>query len=511
MNDFDEIGRAVAFLKWRLSADSMPEDVRRAFDRVLKEIENLKKELEKLRDENGKLQEQNRKLRRDFDDYRNRHPETVGVKNGKAYEIKAETPTAGEMAANPTKRKPGAQPGHKPHNRPLAEPTEVVPVPVSVCPHGADHVLSAAVQETRTRTVEDVVIVKPGVTQYEIERRYCRDCEALVEAIVPGVLPGARLGLRAMLIVAWLRYDKMIPQGAIPEILEKMCGLRISEGEVQGCANQLAQAYGPFHESLIEDLRSRAVKNVDETVWRTNGKHGYLWAFVTKWETIFEIASTRKHEVPLRVLGEKAGGTIVTDGFSGYKSLVDKTKLKQARCWAHILQDSKELAEFYPDEGPGVHAGMQSIYARAKAYEGRGTPEDVAGLKAALDALLDRSFNHSKVATFARNVRGIHQELFLFVTNPEVEGTNNRAERALRPIVIWRPSRTLSSSQHRRRVRQERRCARCCAGRCRDPPRPRTSRDDSCRGRPCAARGCSSWRNNGSAGTRIGRRLATYP
>lgn len=444
MNAVGKISLDVALLNWRLRAGAMPEDVRRAFDRVLKEIENQKKEvenqkkdLEKLRDENGKLQKENRKLRRDFDEYRNRHPETVGVKNGKAYEFKAETPTA-ETAADPMKKKPGAQPGHKPHNRRLAEPTEVVAVPIAVCPHGERHVLSAAVQETRTHTVEDVVIVKPRVTQYQIERRYCRDCKALVEASVPGVLPGARIGLRAMLIVAWLRYDKMIAQGAIPVMLEAMCGLRISEGEVQGCANQLARAFGPFHDSLIKDLRSRAVKGIDETVWRTNGKDGYLWVFVTKWETIYEIANTRAHDIPLRILGEKAEGTIMTDGFSGYKTLVRKTKLWHARCWAHILQDSKELAEFYPDEGPSVHEGMQRIYANAKAFKGTGTSADVAVLKAALDALLDRSFTHGKIVTFARETRLIHTELFLFVTNPEVEGTNNCSERAIRPAVVGR-------------------------------------------------------------------------
>lgn len=441
-------GNAIARLKWRLHATGMTDEDRRALERVQREIDRLK-------DENEKLTEEIKKLRRESDDYKKRHPARTGVKNGQAYDVKPE-PQPGDDPMMRVKKKPGAQPGHPSHHRALAEPTRVVPVPVEVCPHGVDHILSERVQETRSHTVEDIRIVEMEVTRYDIDRRYCRSCKSLVEAEVPGVLKGARIGLRTMLVVAYLRYDHKIPQESVPEILKQLCGITISSGEVQGILDQLTDAFGPYYTALLTDLRRRDVKGIDETEWRTSGKRGYLWAFVTKWETVYEIATTRAHTVPLRVLGNKAEGTIVTDGFVGYKTLVNATNLTQGRCWAHIIQDAKELAEFFPDEGRSIYAGIQRIYHQAKSYEGRGTQANVAGLKAALDTQLAGPFHHHKVATFARNTRAIHEELFLFVTDPEVPGTNNWSERAIRPAVVGRKvsggSRSPNGAQTRSRL-----------------------------------------------------------
>ena len=239
-----------------------------------------------------------------------------------------------------------------------------------------------------------------------------------------------------MLLVTWLRYELKVPQGRVPEVLEKMLGLRISEGEVQNILDQLASAYGPFYESLLMDLRSRMNRGVDESTWRTNGDNGYAWAFVSKWEAIFLLGQTRSHEVPLAILGKDAKGTITTDGFSAYKTLLRKTQLHQQRCWSHILADAKELSEFYPEEAPPLLEGLKKIYACAAACKGHGTPADVAALTEALHTLLDRSFKSHKCATFARNTRAAAPQLFCFVTDPEVEGTNNRTERAIRGGIV---------------------------------------------------------------------------
>ncbi len=379
----------------------------------------------------------------------------MGVKNGQAYDVKPESQPVDDPTVT-AKRKPGAQPGHAPHHRALARPTRVVPVPVAVCPHGADHLLGGRVQETRSHTVEDIRIVEVEVTRYDIERRYCRSCRIMVEAEVPGVLKGARIGLRTMLVVAYLRYDHKIPQESVPEILRQLCGITISSGEVQGILDQLADAFGPYCDALLTDLRRRNVKGIDETEWRTNGTRGHLWAFITKWETVYEIATTRAHTVPLRVLGERAEGTVVTDGHVEYRTLVDATNLTQGRCWAHVIQDAKALAEFLPDEGRPIYPGIQRIHPQAKSLEGRGTQANVAGLKFALDTLLAGPFHHHKVATFARNTRAIHEELLRFVTDPEVPGTNNWSERAIRPAVVGRKvsggSRTPNGAMTRGRL-----------------------------------------------------------
>lgn len=427
----------------------------------------LWEEIQCLRKEVDRLQEDLNRSRRESDDYKKRHPERVGVKHGKAYEIKPEAAPASALptsqadaatpadAGTPTKKKPGAQPGHKGHTRPKPERIdEEVQVKLEQCPNGAHHRLSPRVQETRQHTVEDArKEVQSIVTQYNIERRYCRDCKKLVETRVPGVLPGARVGLRAMLIVAWLRITLRLPQEAVPQVLLALTGVRISEGEVQCTLDQVAEAFGPFHASLVENLRKAAAKYGDESSWRTNGRNQYMWVIVTRWEAIFEVADSRSHKVPLRILGKEAKGTFMSDGHSAYNTLVRETKMDHARCWSHVLGDAKEVAEFRPEEGRDILEGLKAIYARAAQFEGKGSEADVAGLKDAMAALLVRGFASHKVASFARNTLKVADELLWFVTHPEVEGTNNRAERAIRPVVVARKISGGSRSDKGARVR----------------------------------------------------------
>ena len=56
-----------------------------------------------------------------------------------------------------------------------------------------------------------------------------------------------------------------------------------------------------------------------------------------------------------------------------------------------------------------------------------------------LTFLLDRDYSHRRSRKFIENLLRRRKDwLFRFVVVPEVESTNNRAERALRPSVIYR-------------------------------------------------------------------------
>ena len=81
--------------------------------------ENFKKIVDRLEDEN-------RRLRQELEEYRKRHPSTVGVKNGKTYDISVAWDVQPEsMIPEPAEnRKPGAQPGHTGHFRIRKRPTE---------------------------------------------------------------------------------------------------------------------------------------------------------------------------------------------------------------------------------------------------------------------------------------------------------------------------------------------------------------------------------------------------
>jgi len=388
--------------------------------------------IQKLEQRIKELEAELQKIKTDFEEYKKRHPPNAGVKNSKPYFFKSSNQSS-------TPKKPGAKLGHIPYFRPMPDHIDFVrQVPVLVCPECGGTQLSKKVQETRTRTYEDIPVCTPVVIQLEIERRYCRTCKKLVETPVTWVLPKARLSLRVMLIVTWLKIHLRMTEEAIPITLDQLFRLKISEGEVIYILAQVAQAFGPYYQQLTEDIQDAPARNIDETTWRINGENANLWAFVTKGETLYKIASSRSHTIPLSVLGKKHTGVDIHDRFSAYRTLAQKTKNIQQDCWMHIIKNAEELAHFYGEEGAQILQVVKDTYAAAKTHDHKGTDQDIETLFQTMVDAFNRSYKSSHCHRFVVNLLNEKNNLFEFVRNPHVEGTNNRAERALRPPVTAR-------------------------------------------------------------------------
>lgn len=421
-------------LKENKNLKQVLEKKNRELENTKRELEKIKKEFDKTRQEFDKTKQEFDKTKREFEDYKARHPETVGVKNGKPYVIRP-------SAKSSSPKKPGARKGHKPIIRKLPEYVDtVVSVPIDTCPCCGGSNLSDGVQENRERIVEDIPVCKPIVTKFVIERRYCRDCKKLVETPVTQALPKARIGIRTMLMIVYLKIGLRMPIASIPQLLKNAFGLTISEGGVCLILEQIAEVFGPYYDQLIQEIRNASARHMDETGWRINGENVWLWVFITKGEALYKIASSRGHEVPLKILGEKPKGVDVHDRHSAYKTLARKTgKRPQQYCWAHIICNAEELAKFYGPDGEYIHKTLQHTYQQALKFDHKGTDEDIDKLYNEMKAELTRkSYKSHKCCRFVENLLKEKDNLFQFVKNPEVEATNNRAERALRHSVIAR-------------------------------------------------------------------------
>ena len=399
---------------------------------LIRENKKMNRKIERLEHRIEKLKKEKKAIKKEFKEYKARHPATVGVKNGKPYAFKSNT-----KSANP--KRPGARKGHKRQVRKMPEHIdEIVPIPIETCPHCGGVDLSEDVQEIRIRVVEDIPVIKPVVTRYEIERRYCRNCKKLVEMPVTQALPKARIGIRAMLLVTYLKIRLRMPVNNIQKSLMCVFGLAISEGEVCLIQEQMAEAFGPYYKQLLKDIRNAPARYIDETSWRINGENAWLWAFITRYEALYIIAKTRCHEVPLGVLGKKHNGVDVHDRFSAYKALARKTKNIQQYCWAHILEDGKELARFYGADGEFIHQELRKIHTKAKEFDHKGTDEDIENLFQEMADSLDRPYSSMHCYRFVVNLLKGKDNLFEFVRNPDVDSTNNRAERGIRHSVVAR-------------------------------------------------------------------------
>ena len=155
---------------------------------------------------------------------------------------------------------------------------------------------------------------------------------------------------------------------------------------------------------------------------------------------LYKIRKRNNHKVPLSVFGTKQkGNVLVVDRFSAFRTLAQKTGLLIQVCWSHLLQDSKELAKAFGAEGRYVHKKLKEIYAIAKSLNHKGIPEHVDQLQAEIFNLTRKHYTHITVRRFINTLWEKELDnLFRFVTDPEVDSTNNISERELRALVIIR-------------------------------------------------------------------------
>jgi len=393
--------------------------------------ENPEEEIRRLREENKELKKELKKIRREFEEFKAKHAKTVENLK-RAMKVKADI-------RRPAKAL-GAPKGHKGYARRIPERVDYIKALVPKrCPHCKTEL--GKTQEIRHRYVTDAgLISKLRTTRYDIHRKYCPHCGKLVEPEVPNVLPHARFGLNLMLLIMYLRLGLRLPGNKACDYLMTMYNLKISESEIVVILRQLANAFGDYYAYLEKIVKMAKVKHTDSTSWRVNGNNYFAWVFIAAGVVLYKIRKRNNHKVALALFGKKQKHIVlVVDRHSAFRTLAEKAGFLLQLCWSHILKDSKELARDFGTEGTYVHRKLKEIYSAAKGLDHKGTTEMVEQLKGEIYQLTQRHYKHLTVWKFIKNLYNRDAEnLFRFVTNPEIDPTNNISERELRALVIIR-------------------------------------------------------------------------
>ena len=337
--------------------------------------------------------------------------------------------------------KSGQKEGHVGYSRHIPERIdEIKEHKLDKCPICGEPVSDT--QEIRERVVEDIEQPKTKNTKHLIHRCFCKKCNRIVEPQIDEALPNARFGLRLMMLVLILKLDSRIPSNKIISLLSSVFGINISDGEIYGILKQLSEALGDYYNELMIKIKEALAKHIDETSWRINGKNYWLWIFINKEIALYVVRKKRSSKVPIDILGNQEGKTIIDDRFSAYNELAKVSGCKQQICWAHLLRNSKDLAEHHP-EAKYIHKRMKYIYRKAKSGEKK------EKLLHWIDLIGSREYTSHEVFKLVKAIyRKHYDDLFRFVDNPEIDSTNNRAERGLRHAVVIRKISNGSRSEN---------------------------------------------------------------
>ena len=363
----------------------------------------------------------------------------------------------GTRVSNP--KRPGRQPGEgtfsfrqAPRPEEITEPPVNVPVTLECCPRCGEKLAEERVD--LAYLTELPPMPRPRVTQYRVWVYRCTGCGRKVRGEHPNLAPdqyGAtahRLGLRAMATAHALHHQVGIPVRKTPLVLNLLTGMELTQGAITQDALRRARGrVGQMYQELRAGVRDSPVVYTDDTGWKVGGEQAHLMAFDTDQATVYQVRPRHRHQEVQEVVPRNYQGVMGTDRGRSYE---DKSfrRVKQRKCLAHLQRTLGEVLDRKKGRARELAEGARELLRLAmglweKYHYGHREEFDrwVPEVRLALSYhLRDRPLKDQDNQKLLRMLRRYHQrgDLLRFLEQPEVEPTNNRVERMLRPAVIAR-------------------------------------------------------------------------
>ncbi|KAF0138666.1 MAG: IS66 family element transposase [Stygiobacter sp.] len=388
--------------------------------------EELEKEVERLRKENEQLKEENKELKKILTVFINPH-----TPPSKQF-FKKKYPRAS--------KKLGAPLGHRGATRKMPQPTETIKHFLTNCPN-CNNFLKKLLY-TEERIIEEIPEPQPiKVTKHIIGFYNCKNCG--IVAAKTGLPNEGCFGKNVLAQTTLMKYDDRLPARKVANTLNRTFLFEATHSTVLNIVQRVVKAVQHVYGQLKIQIRNFFNVYIDETGIKVQGKTFWIWIFTTLTTTIFVIRKSRHCKVVKEVLGENFEGVINCDGWETYKTYKNNNdKVLLQRCWAHAKREVEAIAEKYDEIRP-LFKWFQDIYIMVcKARESGKPLYRRAKLKEKceneLRQWLDVTKSYKELKTVRTKIENGFEHWFTCIIHPEVEPTNNRAERMLREQVVIR-------------------------------------------------------------------------
>jgi transposase len=231
----------------------------------------------------------------------------------------------------------------------------------------------------------------------------------------------------------------------VRQLLQDLWAVQVSLGAVVRQEQAQSAALAPVVEEARAAVQQADVANVDETGWREDKQRAWLWTVVTTELTVFRIDRSRGGAVVEALLGAEFTGVVGSDRWSAYNRF---SADQRALCYAHLKRAFQGLVDRGGEAEPIGRWGLAEIERlfalwhrfRAGEFDRQELCLQLVPLQARMGRLLRRGQKNPdyKAAGLCRELTKWWPALWTFGQVEGVEPTNNVAERALRPAVLWR-------------------------------------------------------------------------
>lgn len=336
------------------------------------------------------------------------------------------------------------------YHRPIPKADEITQRTIHSIEHCPDcqHLLEK--KTTKICYEEDIVVAAKSVIQHMIEKGYCVRCQKW-KSPVPIPSTTVFLGKNVQHFVSYLSVLSRLSFESIRNLLLSVYHLRISDGEIAKILKREATRLVPEYENLKERIRGQSAVHYDETSWKVqSGEQGdYAWvmASASSPEVAFVCGRSRGKGVAEDLKGNR-DHIGITDDYGTYRNLFSENK--HQLCWAHPhrkfrdLTESQSLTQEKRTLCITMHEDFSKLYADVRvALEAPFDREKRNALRMKFLKRLDRMakpnvHDPKKLATLKDSLRKNREAYFVCLLHEGVPCDNNRAERALRPLVLKR-------------------------------------------------------------------------
>lgn len=360
-------------------------------------------------------------------------------------------------------KKRGGQKGHPGYSRELIpveecqEVTDYIPAECSKC---GNRLRGEDPAPYRHQIVE-LPPVEPYAEEHRLHQLECEKCGTLTRAKLPEGVSESGYGVRVVAIAALLSGLYRMSERMVQRAFEDLFGTAMALGTVNSLRQEASQAIAEPVEEACEYVKEQPVINSDETGFAQGNADGlnpqkrraWLWAAVTELVTVFRVTLSRGQDAAQLLLGTLMTAILVTDRWTGYNWVCLS---RRQLCWAHLKRDFTKMAE---REGESGRIGKELLEQEKLLFTYWHRVRDgtlqrssfktyAASIKLRVRDLLQQGAAYepkrkektalAQTSRTCRELLKLEPAMWLFVRVEGIEPTNNAAERAIRPAVLWR-------------------------------------------------------------------------
>jgi len=361
--------------------------------------------------------------------------------------VKTEQQKRNEKFAKPNtakkrRMKPGQKLGHAGMTRATPDHIdEIIEETLLECPD-CHHALGQPV-DIEEQIQEDIDPAHVRVRKYLRYKYHCSHCRKNHFAPYhPEHVPLGYLGANVLIQAVILKYHHCLPYRKIRELFQELAGITISPGGIAQALARISHWLGVEKVVLLDAIRGSPQLHVDETGWRLDGKKSWVWALVNDRLAYYHVDRSRSRRVLKDLLGSEFDGTLISDFFSVYLNL----PWRMQKCLVHLLREFHDCAKTDKTaEFVAAYRKIKRLIKDARKLHDR-YDQIPSGEYARLRFRLeDRLFNFTTAVYTNKNLQRLSKrfaqswlDMFRFLKDPSLDWNNNRAERMIRPNVIYR-------------------------------------------------------------------------